>query len=384
MKILILADGMYPFVLGGMQKHSYSLAKSLNLHGIHVYVIHYYHDNSDGNIVNHPEFEVFDKNTASFSAIPFPKFKKIPGHYLRANLKFSLEAWNKIKSEIGNYDLIYSQGFTGFHFIKMKLQGKHNVPIWVNFHGFEMFQKSPDFFTGLKHHLFRNKVKWICRNTDIVLSYGGKISSLVRTLGVKENKIIESPMGIDDSWFKTNHPINSNNEKIKFIFVGRYEKRKGIDELNLALNNLLIDGKKYEFEFHFIGPIPDSKKIQDKRLIYHGSISNQNKISEILRQCDVLVCPSHSEGMPTVILEGMVCGCAIIATDVGAVSLELKENGWLLPKPEPKIIEEAIIEAIENKSQVAIMKEKSLIHVENFKWSKIASQLIEKIKKTKN
>ena len=47
--------------------------------------------------------------------------------------------------------------------------------------------------------------------------------------------------------------------------------------------------------------------------------------------CDILICPSYSEGMPNVILEGMSRGLAIITTDVGANELLVSnENGKLI------------------------------------------------------
>ena len=47
--------------------------------------------------------------------------------------------------------------------------------------------------------------------------------------------------------------------------------------------------------------------------------------------CDILLCPSYSEGMPNVILEAMSRGLAIIATNVGAIRLLVSEdNGVLL------------------------------------------------------
>ena len=42
---------------------------------------------------------------------------------------------------------------------------------------------------------------------------------------------------------------------------------------------------------------------------------------------DVLVLPSYSEGMPNVVLEGMVCGKAVLSTTAGAVPEMLDIGG---------------------------------------------------------
>ena len=59
--------------------------------------------------------------------------------------------------------------------------------------------------------------------------------------------------------------------------------------------------------------------------------------------CDILICPSYSEGMPNVILEAMSRGLAIIATNVGAIRLLVSEdNGVLLQECKPNLIFDAI------------------------------------------
>lgn len=105
----------------------------------------------------------------------------------------------------------------------------------------------------------------------------------------------------------------------------------------------LFKEKFKNFEFHFIGPIPAKAKIINSQVIYHGEIRTESKIRKIISNCDVLVCPSYSEGMPTVISEAM--GLAIIATDVGAVQEMVDGNGWLIHNSRPKTIQKALIKA---------------------------------------
>ncbi len=382
MKILLLADGIYPFVLGGMQKHSYSLAKYLSRSGHRIHLIHYYQEVPVSEPDSMEEFQDFNLGNITFTGIPFKQKNKLPGHYLRSNLAFSDSAWESLKNDIHDFDFIYAQGFTGNRFIHEKLKSSHQVPIGVNFHGFEMFQTAPDFKTKLQHLLFRSRVKWNCRNADFVLSYGGKISELILSLGIGKSKIIESPMGIDDTWLQNESVGIDVIPPRKFLFIGRYERRKGILVLNMAISELLKHESE-KFEFHFIGPIPKEKQINSKSIFYHGKINKEKDIRSIVRKCDFLVCASYSEGMPTVILEGMAGGNAIIATDVGAVNMEVTDNGILLDAPKVELILHALKKGIDCSDAVLkTWKNNSLKNVKNnFKWSKVADDLIEKIKK---
>ena len=65
--------------------------------------------------------------------------------------------------------------------------------------------------------------------------------------------------------------------------------------------------------------------------MFHGELRDAKKIQAIVSKCDCLVCPSIAEGMPTVILEAMAMGLAILATNTGATSLLVSnENGKLI------------------------------------------------------
>jgi glycosyltransferase involved in cell wall biosynthesis len=174
--------------------------------------------------------------------------------------------------------------------------------------------------------------------------------------------------------------ISTPEGTIRFVFVGRYDIRKGIKELNQAILKLLKVST--DFSFEFIGPIPEKEKIKAGNIYYHGSISNQEDIKSILQKADVLVVPSHSEGMPNVIMEGMASGCAILATNVGAVSLLVtSENGMLIPPMNHRAILEAIRMFIAmDREKLYQMRLNSVSTVkEKFLWEKVILKEIETI-----
>jgi glycosyltransferase involved in cell wall biosynthesis len=105
----------------------------------------------------------------------------------------------------------------------------------------------------------------------------------------------------------------------------------------------------------------------------------------VLDRCNVLICPSHSEGMPNVILEAMARGLFILATDVGATDVLVKdgENGKLILSGDKNELFNAIKEIVElSPNELAA---KGLIGrsyaQQKFAWSTIAAQLREEISK---
>ena len=370
MRILLLTDGIYPYTMGGMQKHSYYLTKYLAQNNINVTLFHCTNFNSklkdQGADLNH--FNELELKNIDFRLHEFPKLDRFPGHYVRENKAYSKSIYQEIKDSIGSYDLIYAQGFTGWQFIKEKKSGRINIPVVINFHGYEMFQKAPSIGAKLQYILLKHTAKWMSLNADFAVSLGGKLTTILQDLGVPNARILVTPIGVESSWLNKNP--TPGNEIRKFVFIGRYERRKGIEELNKSLQQLIDKG--VDFEFNFIGPVPKEKQLITSQVIYYGKIVNQEEIQRIVRQCDALVCPSHSEGMPTVILEAMASGLAIIATNVGAVKEQIKGNGWLLESISSEKLSEVLIECCQcEETQLSVFKKASIKLVsEKFLWNK--------------
>tara|TARA_B100000963_G_scaffold361833_1_gene400124 strand:+ start:1961 stop:3109 length:1149 start_codon:yes stop_codon:yes gene_type:complete len=375
MKIAFLTDGIYPFVVGGMQKHSYCLAKELVVLGNQVDLFHsinYGENIPSSNFVNN----VFFKGKHKFKniyCINFPKSFYFPGHYLYNSYKYSSWILNILEKHSEKYDVIYSQGFTSWKllFNKNKIKSK----IYVNFHGFEMYQYAPNLKTKIEQFLYRPIVKNICANSDFVFSFGGKISHIIKSIGINSSKIINSFNGISPFWIiKKNNFLT--NEPLRFLFIGRNERRKGYKELC----NALLEINSNSLEFHFVGEIPINQRlsIYNHSLIYHGLIKEDAKKMKIFDQCDVLICPSFSEGMPTVILEAMSRGMVILASNVGAIDAMVSEkNGILMNGNSKSEIVKAIHKILsKNKHEIKLLKNCSIELVNsNFTWKKIAEDL---------
>lgn len=377
MKIALITDGIAPYVIGGMQKHSFYLAKYFARHKIYVDLYHY--NDSTYNIDLLEFFSDEEKQYINSIVLDFPKSDSLPGHYIRQSYQYSCLIFNAIKSKLNSYDFIYTKGFTGWKLITEKHKGNIQCsPIGVKFHGYEMYQAAPEVKAKLQQYLLRPSVKKITSQADVVFSYGGKITDIIRSLGVEENKIFEIPSGVEKEFISDAIATHSDNMR-KFVFLGRAERRKGIIELNEVIKRLV--NEKQIFQFEFIGPIPEQLKIKHPQVIYHGETRDPKRIKTILQEADVLVCPSWSEGFPNVILEAMASGLAIIATDVGAVSAMVSDkNGWLIKPTDQEMLYKALISSI-LESDLTAKKEYSLNLVKTrFNWDIIADQTISKIK----
>ena len=370
LRILFLSDGMHPFVLGGMQKHSYSLCEQLLKAKARLTI---FHALPQGTEIDRDQIDtIFGKNEnkPEIRSFYFPQGDKLPGHYVRDNIRLSHEYYEAAKTNLDQFDMIYGQGFTAYAFIKSRC----NPPVFINFHGYEMFQKAADIRSKAEHLLLRKNVKWMSRNADYVFSFGARIKEILNQLSVPEEKQIEFPLGISKSWLVSE--ISPNRETRTFVFVGRYERRKGIQELNQAILQMIDN--KFSFHFHFIGPISSEFQLEDERVEYHGRIDEVERIKKVLRNSDILVVPSYSEGMPTVILESMAQGLAVVGTDVGAISkMVSKDNGELIKAGKVDELYSALKAMLNcNDAKLSDMKQNSLAKFKNnFVWEELIPKL---------
>lgn len=381
MHILLLTDGITPFVTGGMQRHSANLAKYFTLAGAKVSLVHCVEAGAPLPLEDEVNKSLFEESNVKLHKVysfHFPAKGKMVGHYIRNSYLYSKQVINDI--DFTDIDFVYAKGFVGWHYIEQRKKNQSLPPIGVKFHGYEMFQKSKSFKQRLKAILLKGPTVWNNENADYVFSYGGKITEIIlKNTKVTKPKILEFPSGIGKEWLRNTNVSYNNEEKIKFVFVGRYETRKGVNELNIALLKLINTST---FEFHFIGPIPDSVKVNDAKIIYHGELKSKEKLQELLDSMDVLVCPSHSEGMPNVILEGMARGLAILATDVGAVEFIVDDlNGQIIPPLNQLKLEKALEYFCQlSPKEIDKLKKNSLDKVRNeYLWEVLSKKVLASI-----
>jgi len=337
--VALLADGVYPYRLGGIQRHTRMLALHFAKAGVHVTLLH---------SADTPELraraEALDDFPAevrsrikSLVVVP-PKAGRYPGHYLHDCQRYSRVLLDRYREENVGADFVYAQGLTGIAFGAARRGATDLPPVGVNQHGYEMFQKAANLRAWLEQFVLRGQVVALDRSADIVFTFPRKIRAIVeRRCKVPSERLVEVPNAIDGSWIVAHRPAPT--AKRRFLFIGRHERRKGVPELLESIAPLRASG----VEFHFVGPIPEQLRLERDDVVYHGTVTDTATLQGILDSSDVLLCPSFAEGMPTVVLEAMARGLAVIATDVGATAEWVgADNGVLLPFPDVGALRTAI------------------------------------------
>lgn len=377
MNVYLITDGIWPYVMGGMQKHSYYLAKYLAREKITVTVFYTTKNNDQISVVWEDHYSADELSYLTFIEVKYPASRRFPGHYIYESYLYSREVWKKFVEYNSTGSLAYIQGFSGWALMQ-KFKNK-NLKTILNFHGLEMFQTPASNRHIYINAIFRFFVRKNFRLASYTQSLGGKLTEILLDNLKDSKKIIELGIGVSSDWLVGESMEKSKNKLRKFVFLGRYERRKGVEELNEVLIGL-INKNLLNIQFEFIGPIPVQNRIDHSAIIYHGLVSEPSQIQTVLRNADILVCPSYSEGMPTVILEAMASGCAIIGTNVGAVRSQVSsDNGWLIEPANKAALEAAIIAASAiSDDELMLMKRVSLEKVKrSFLWDTLIQKHIE-------
>lgn len=365
--VILVTDGIYPNVIGGMQMHSLRLLEEWLKMDVNVIVFQpkvlndamptYFHE------------QILLKKLTIYS-VPKKSEYKWAWSYLYSEICYAFRVKKMLKKMPARP--IYSQGLSGL-FIG-GLWRKQKLTHLANPHGLEPFQ---DFFNTSKSAKF---YQWLFKlnfnQASHVVSLGGNLTEILNNIGIDDRKIVVLPNGIATSWI-TDEIFSPSGKEIKCLFIGRNEKRKGLENLLDVFKGLQSESIKLTI----VGPIKAEQHQKVYSINYLGAVSEEKTLKKILDQHDVLICPSFAEGMPTVILEAMARGLAVIATDVGAVSeLVSNENGWLLPVLNKEELEKAISDLLTlSPANIRDKKNASLVKIKNFVWCEIARNTLVKM-----
>lgn len=145
----------------------------------------------------------------------------------------------------------------------------------------------------------------------------------------KEKTVVLNGAGVNTETYS--YQPYPNNEVVKFLFVGRVMKEKGIDELFEAMKRLVGDGEKCFLDV--VGPFEEDYKEKLERyekegcLKYHGF---QSDVKPYIAACDCFVLPSYHEGMANTNLECASSGRPIITSNIPGCKEAVVDGSGLL------------------------------------------------------
>jgi glycosyltransferase involved in cell wall biosynthesis len=117
------------------------------------------------------------------------------------------------------------------------------------------------------------------------------------------------------------------------VFAGEFGHRKGADLL-LSAWQRLDQQLKDEWTLEVFGRVAPAmvtilEHFDDDSVRVHG-LTDGSVVGRALMSSSIAVLPSRAEGLPMFVLEAMAAGCAVVATDVGAIRPLIGDAAGLL------------------------------------------------------
>lgn len=334
MKILIFAGYFYPHK-GGLEQYVLNLSRYLS-------------KNHDITIIcpktnNSEKSEII--NNCRIIRLPSWDFMKVyPVIYSKNNLK-------KLNEE--KFDLVITNTrFFHASLIGMKFAKKNKIP-WIHVEHGTSFVKTNNLVLFLGSRIFDLIFgRKILNSADKIITISDGARDFVNRLS--KNKNIQTIYnGIKLNYIKKRGKIKEIN---KLIFVGRLIYAKGVQDLIIAFSR--INNKNLFLTIVGDGPYKSELENLAKRLNLTDKINfvgekTKQEVLKLLRESDLFINPSYSEGMPTTVLEAGAIGLPVIATDVGGTReiIENNRTGILINPGKPNEIKQAIEFMINKKKE---------------------------------
>lgn len=264
--------------------------------------------------------------------------------------------------------------------------GACGVPLVHTFHALgivkKRYQGSADTSPAARISLERK----IGRSADAVAATcSDEVFELIR-MGVPRSRITVVPCGVDVEEFCPDGPRAPRGDRLRLLTVGRLVRRKGFDVAIRALESLpntelvIAGGPAHgtlrdDEEGRRLLDLATALGVRD-RLTMPGQVP-RNRMPELLRSTDVVVCSPWYEPFGIVPLEAMACAKPVVASAVGGLTDTVVDGVTGLHVPPRNA--EALARALRSLSAETVRREQ-LGHagrdraVQRYSWDRVAAE----------
>jgi glycosyltransferase involved in cell wall biosynthesis len=171
------------------------------------------------------------------------------------------------------------------------------------------------------------------------------------------------------------------NDTIRILMPYRKEKWKGTEDGIKAFE--IVKAKHQKVKLVMFGPsggddVPQHVEFHEWPV--------KDALRKLYNSCDIFVFPSHHEGFGMPPMEAMVCKCAVVTTNVGAIPDYTipGETALVSPPNVPELLAENILRLVEDGELRRRIAEAGHNHItRNFSWAKAAEALEQVFERSK-
>ena len=336
MKILLVNTYYYPEIYGGAEYSVKKLAEELKQQGHTVKVLCTGSEAKREVIDGIDVIRVVSKNLCrGCEAAKYPLYKRV--------IRRTLDIWNPFnKAEIDKVleeykpDVIHTNGLYDLSTIVWEAAYKKKIKIVHTLRDYHLLcpftslhcskvedecpYVPPKEFCRMHRAINRVKAKYV----DVVTAP----SSVTLNLLIKnqfftssEKKVVPNATEFDASEINKLLARRKNAEAhtLKFVYLGTLSKPKGIQWMISSFNDLSQNAELYIAGKGKLRDYVEEQAKNNKKIHFVGFL-NETQVDELLKECDVLLCPSQwQEPFGRVVLDAYKHAMPVICSDQGAL-----------------------------------------------------------------
>ena len=221
----------------------------------------------------------------------------------------------------------------------------------------------------------------LLRRADRLIAVSEAVGRHVRSLGAGQETLRIIPNGVDHEIFRP--PVQPPfAREPRVLFVGRLVANKGADLALEAFAAVLGDGRRAHLTLVGDGPLRASLVTRARDLGIGDSVAFAGRSSEVaadLRDADVFVRPTTTEGMSLALLEAMASGVCVVASDVpgNAELIRHGVNGLLCPPRDTRALADALLLAIDDEAGRRHLSDAAFEDSQQYSWDRCAKETLD-------
>lgn len=199
------------------------------------------------------------------------------------------------------------------------------------------------------------------------------VNEIVKRYGIDERKVVTIPFGVSLPASEALRPARTSKSKLRFVFTGSINLRKGITYLLEAFNSTEFKND----ELHLCGRLfPEQaamiKEMGNSNVFTPGFVD----VSEYFKSCDVFILPTLMEGSSKSVYEAMISGLPIITTAAAGSICRDGVDGYIVPEGNSLAIRSAMLKFKEAPQLVRQMGKSAMMQAACFPWTRYATAVV--------
>lgn len=346
MRILRVAQKLYPEVPGGGPYHVHAMSRDQAAMGHEVTVL---------TIRRGPGQPTFEQRDG-YTVVRFDSLAAPLGNDVSHGLAQFL-AWASDVDVVHAHSHLYFA--TNLAALRRRLG---DTTLAITNHGLYS-QNAPAWVFDL---YLRTIGRWTFEQADVVFCYTAEDRDRVREFGV-ETRIDVVPNGIDTDRFRPNGPESDliDHDGSVVLFVGRLVEGKRPNDAVAAVQRL---AEERDVRLYVAGEGPLQAELAGAHVEFLGQLPYE-AMPAVYRAADALVLPSRAEGLPRTILEAMASGVPVVVSDLEQVAPVVGDSGVTVPVGDVA----GFVAGLESVLDEGVADPRTRI-VEQFDWTETVAQ----------